>query len=80
MHSEKFARVLRWGLPCVLAATAIPFSALAQQLPPDGPAVPTIKLTGGSPNPPLQEPAPNPPDKQSEWNMELVGHDDLQGR
>ena len=79
MHSGKFARAFQWALPCLLTA-AMPFSALAQQSLPDGSAIPTIKLTGGSPNPPLQEPAPNTPDQQSQWNMELVGHDDLQGR
>ena len=80
MQTGKFARALQWVLPCLLAATAIPFSAVAQQSLPDGPAIPVIKLTGASTGAPLQEPAPNPPDQQSQWNMELVGYDDLQGR
>src|SRR5205823_14299283 len=28
----------------------------------------------------IQEPPPNPPNQQSQWNMELAGHSDLQGR
>ncbi|MGH9679478.1 MAG: hypothetical protein ACRD4Y_05980, partial [Candidatus Acidiferrales bacterium] len=39
-----------------------------------------IKSTGTGAGVPLQEPPPNPSDQQSAWNMELVGHDDLQGR
>ena len=50
---------------------------MAQSLPPDGPGIPTIALTGA---PAVQEPAPNPPDQQSQWNMELAGFNDLQGR
>jgi len=61
-------------LVCFLTA---PLAVLAQSLPPDGPAIPTIALTGA---PAVQEPAPNPPDQQSAWNMELAGFDDLQGR
>src|SRR6201981_2843192 len=58
-------------------AMAAPISILAQNLPPDGPAIPTIALTGGLA---VQEPSPNPPDQQSQWNMELAGFNDLQGR
>src|SRR5579864_4825409 len=60
----------------LLAGTA-PMSVFAQSLPPDGPGIPAIALTGG---PAVQEPPPNPPDQQSQWNMELAGFSDLQGR
>jgi hypothetical protein len=63
-------------LPLLLAAAA-PMSVLAQNYPPDGPAIPAIALTGG---PASQEPPPNPGDQQSQWNMELAGFSDLQGR
>ncbi len=56
----------------------VPLSVAAQQASlPNGPSVPTITLTGSAQN---QEPAPNPPDQQSQWNMELAGYSDLQGR
>src|SRR6202162_914762 len=58
-------------------ASAMPMSVFPQSLPPDGPGIPKIALTGG---PAVQEPAPNPPDQQSQWNMELAGFNDLQGR
>src|SRR5580700_10962780 len=58
-------------------ASAMPMPVFAQSLPPDGPGIPKIALTGG---PAVQEPAPNPPDQQSQWNMELAGFNDLQGR
>src|SRR6202051_3967623 len=58
-------------------AAAAPITILAQNLPPDGRAIPPIALTGG---PAVQEPSPNPPDQQSQWNMELAGFSDLQGR
>ena len=62
----------------ILLAAATPLSVLAQSsLPPDGPGIPKIANTGG---PAAQEPAPNPPDQQSQWNMELAGFSDLQGR
>ena len=60
-----------------LLAATVPTCVLGQSLPPDGPAIPTIALTGG---PAVQEPLPNPPDQQSQWNMELAGWSDLQGR
>ena len=62
----------------ILLAAATPLSVLGQSsLPPDGPGIPKIANTGG---PAAQEPAPNPPDQQSQWNMELAGWSDLQGR
>ena len=61
----------------VLLASLQVRPAKAQSLPPDGPGIPTIALTGA---PAAQEPAPNPPDQQSQWNMELAGSNDLQGR
>jgi hypothetical protein len=47
---------------------------------PDGPAVPTITLNGSGAGKALEEPGPKAPNQQSAWNMELVGHSDLQGR
>jgi len=78
MHVRKYVRALQIVLTCLLAAT--PFSAHAQKYPPDGSAIPTVKLNGSGANISISEPAPNPPDQQSQWNMELAGHDDLQGR
>jgi len=69
-----------WGFRLfflVMLAVGIPVSSMAQALLPDGPGIPTIALTGG---PAAQEPAPNPGDQQSQWNMELAGWSDLQGR
>jgi hypothetical protein len=63
-------------LPILLTALA-PVCARSQSFPPDGPGIPTIALTGG---PASQEPTPNGPDQQSQWNMELAGSSDLQGR
>ena len=72
------ARGRRWRYFLLfLLATAVPLSVHAQSLPPDGPTIPTIALTGA---PAVQEPVPNPPDQQSQWNMELAGFSDLQGR
>ncbi len=61
----------------LLLAAFAPLPAAAQAYPPNGPAIPPIALTGSAPD---QEPAPNPPDQQSAWNMELAGYNDLQGR
>jgi hypothetical protein len=61
-------------------AAAAPASVMAQTYLPDGPAIPMISLNGSGAGRALQEPPPSPPDQQSAWNMELVGHSDLQGR
>jgi hypothetical protein len=77
-HSESLGQKnkgLRFFLVFLLAAA--PLSVMAQGYPPDGPAIPTIALTGA---PSIQEPAPNPPGQQSQWNMEVAGYSDLQGR
>jgi hypothetical protein len=59
-------------------AAAVPLSVMAQQAyPPNGSTFPTISLNG---MPKTPEPPPNPPNQQSNWNTELAGHDDLQGR
>ncbi len=81
-RGDELVRHSRFGTNLWLAlslslATAAPVSLLAQNLPPDGTTVPTIALTGA---PAIQEPAPNPPDQQSQWNTELAGFSDLQGR
>ncbi len=61
-----------------LLGVAAPLSLMAQgAYPPFAPTIPTVTLTGA---PAIQEPAPNPPDQQSAWNMELAGYSDLQGR
>jgi len=62
----------------ILCAAVLSCSAFGQaKFPPDGPGIPTVALTGG---PAPQQPAPNSPNQQSQWNTELVGHSDLQGR
>src|ERR1700676_3681320 len=61
-----------------LLAAVAPLSVTAQQNNlPNGTGIPTIANTGIAPS---QEPPPNPPDQQSQWNMELAGFSDLQGR
>jgi hypothetical protein len=62
----------------VLLAVAVPATVVAQSsYPPNGPTIPAVRLNGSSAPP---SPAPNPGEQQSQWNMELAGHDDLQGR
>jgi hypothetical protein len=61
-------------------AAAAPAPVMAQTYLPDGPAIPAISLNGSGAGTGLQEPPPKPPDQQSAWNMELVGHSDLEGR
>src|SRR5713101_7977378 len=72
MQPQKYLRVLQVFLSLLLAA-AEPFSVMAQ-------AIPTVALNGSGAGVPIQEPPPNPPDQQSQWNMELAGYSDLQGR
>jgi hypothetical protein len=72
----------QWGfqlfVSCLLAVSA---TAVAQRpYPPNGPTIPLVPLTGGGSPPPTAAPAPGPRDRASQWNMELVGHNDLQGR
>jgi hypothetical protein len=76
MQAKIYLRAFPLLVFLLLAAWA-PELALAQSYPPNGPAIPAITLTGSEP---IQEPPPNPPDQQSQWNMELVGQSDLQGR
>jgi hypothetical protein len=64
-------------LAFTLGAGALPVAAENQSLPPDGPAIPKVSLSGA---PASQEPAPGPADQQAQWNMELAGWNDLQGR
>jgi hypothetical protein len=61
----------------VVFAAAVPISVIAQAYPPNGSVIPTVAPTGRAT---IQEPPPNPPNQQSQWNMELAGHSDLQGR
>jgi len=62
-------------------AIALPLLAVAQQAyPPNGGAIPVIRLTGGGDDASGQPPRPKKADEPTTWNMEVVGHDDLQGR
>jgi hypothetical protein len=63
----------------ILFATATALSVRAQTNLPNGPSIPTISLNGSGAGA-LQEQPPKSPDQQSAWNMDLVGHSDLQGR
>jgi hypothetical protein len=76
MQPDKYSGARQVCLIFLLAAAA-PLSVIAQAIPPNGSAIPTVTLSGSAP---IQEPPPNPPDQQSQWNMELVGLSDLQGR
>ena len=69
----------RLSVLCLLAV-ALPVLVTAQDYPPNGPKIPPVALTGGGAPPPEQAPTPGPRDVASGWNMELVGHNDLQGR
>ena len=76
---KRSVRNCRLSLLCLLAA-ALPLSVAAQDYPPNGPKIPPVALTGGGAPPPESAPTPGPRDVASGWNMELVGHNDLQGR
>ena len=67
----------RWFLASVVGL-ALPSSVMADY-PPNGPDIPTIYLNG-APRRPERPPPPNGWDEQSQWNTELVGFNDLQGR
>jgi hypothetical protein len=75
-----------WGLHLIISsllAAAVSAAAIAQTAyPPTGPTIPPVALTGGGTPPPTAAPAPAPAgrDRASQWNMEVVGHNDLQGR
>ena len=65
----------------LILALLISSAAAAQSNPPNGPAIPAIGLTASRAGaPPENVPAPQPWDQQSQWNLELVGSNDLQGR
>jgi hypothetical protein len=57
---------------------------MAQDYPPNGPDIPVITVnedsSGAYDQDLKQEPAPNPPDQQSIWNMKVVGFNDNQAR
>ena len=65
---------------CLLAALLVATPIAQTQLVPNGPAIPPVALTGGGSPPPAAAPTPGPRDRPSPWNMEAVGHNDLQGR
>src|ERR1700691_6677535 len=71
------------GLSALLAA-GIFGQAMAQDYPPNGPDIPVITVnedsSGAYDQDLKQEPAPNPPDQQSIWNMKVVGFNDNQAR
>ena len=73
-----------WGLhliaSCLLAALAFATARAQTTYPPNGPTIPGVALTGGGSPPTTAAPAPGPRDQPSQWNMALVGHNDLQGR
>jgi hypothetical protein len=76
MRRPRFKR-LEW-LALLLLVVAVPASLVAQQTyPPNGPTIQPIALNG-SPAPPY--PPTNPANQRSQWNMELAGWNDLQGR
>ncbi len=56
-----------------------PAPAAAQAYPPNGSDVPVI-APASEPPAPMTPPPPKPWDQQSQWNMDLVGYSDLQGR
>ena len=74
----------RWGLrlfvSCLLAAAMSAIAVAQTTYPPNGPKIPPVTLTGGGSPPPTPAPAPGASDRASQWNMEVVGHNDLQGR
>src|SRR5262245_62709997 len=65
---------------CLLAALLVATPIAQTQYVPNGPAIPTVALTGGGSPPPEAAPAPGMRDRPSQWNMEVLGHNDLQGR
>jgi hypothetical protein len=83
-HSES-ARRLGLGIAVACCAVALASGAArAQAFPPNGGDFPTITLTLPPEGAPGLEPLPVPPphgfDKESIWNMEVVGFNDNQGR
>ena len=64
----------------LLAALLVATPMAQTQLVPNGPWIPPVALTGGGSPPPAAAPTPGPRDRPSTWNMEVVGHNDLQGR
>jgi hypothetical protein len=59
-------------------SVAMPLVAAGQaNYPPNGPTIAPVPLTGSAPVP---FPAPKTGPEPSQWNMELAGHNDLQGR
>ena len=66
----------RFLIACSIAIV-LPLFAVAQQAhPPNGPAIPAVRLTGGGADPAGQAPRSKKADEPSTWNMEIVGHDD----
>ena len=67
-----------WPVALFMLAALVPVSVVAQvNYPPYGPTVAPVPNNGSAPPP---YPTPKPGAGQSNWNMELAGHSDLQGR
>jgi hypothetical protein len=54
--------------------------SMGQTYPPNGSAIPAVTLNEGPTGADVAVPPPAGWDQQSQWNMELVGSDELQGR
>ena len=70
----------RFLTACSIAIVLNLVVAAQQAHPPNGPAIPVVRLTGDGTGAAGQAPRPGKADEPSTWNMEVVGHDDLQGR
>src|SRR4051812_34975253 len=75
MHARRPLRLSLTAL--VAAAMAASVSLYAQSYPPYGPTIAPVPLTGNAPPP---YPTPKTGAVQSQWNMELAGWNNLQGR
>lgn len=86
--ADLHCRMCGWGvllgLACVLLFFEPHGTAAAQRYIPDGPNVPTVVLNEGQSGaaglPPLPVPPPKGWDRQSIWNMQVIGFQDNQGR
>src|SRR5690242_4323963 len=70
----------RFLTACTIAIALPIFVAAQQAFPPNGGAIPVVQLTGGGASPAGTPAAVRTPDQPTTWNMEIVGHEDLQGR
>ena len=76
MHADRTHTIARLAL--AFGAAAIPVLLLAQSsYPPNGATIAPVPPNG---SPAVPYPTPHTGDAQSQWNMELAGWNDLQGR